>query len=230
MISKLIFNLRVIIRVLIGHYFPFYKVAFQAKKNNDKLLFSDNTDLVIEGFPRVGNTFFVLAFQERCLQDVKIAHHVHLTCQIKEAIKNNVPTIVLIRDPFNSILSLKIREPKILFSVAFTWYLIFYTYVLKNIHHLEIKEFATFTHDYSNISAHGFTFKKPKELNEEEIFKSISEINKRDTNKHTDDQFTISLPNNQKKKIKEMLQAEMSRDTYLAKKCKQVYEKIVARI
>ena len=225
--SKLIYNIRIIIRVLIGHYFKLYKFVFQAKNNEDDLLFSAYTDVVIEGFPRAGNTFFVLAFQERCSQDLKIAHHVHLTCQIKEAIKHNVPTIVLIRDPINAILSLKIREPKIYFIVAYVWYLFFYTYVLKNKNHVEIKDFSTFTNDYSNINAHGFIFKKSEKISAEKIFKKISEINKKDSNKYTDDQYSISLPNIHKKIIKNNLQTEIPRDSYIAKKCQRLYKKII---
>lgn len=227
MISKIIFNLRIIVRVLIGHYFQLYKFVFKSKKNEEKLLFSSNTGLVIEGFPRVGNTFFVLAFERFCKDQVNIAHHVHLTCQIKEALKNNVPIIVLIRNPFDSVLSLKIREPKIFINIALAWYFFYYNYVLRNKKRVHIKCFDKFTNDFSTLEVAGFNFEKSKKLREEDVFKQIANINKKDSNKTTKDRLSISSPNNEKEKIKQDLKLKIQKGTFLERKCYQLYKDLI---
>lgn len=227
MISKLIFNIRIVFRVIVGSNFYLYKLVFNAKKNDRKLLISENTEVVIEGFPRVGNTFFVLSFQNLCMESLHIAHHVHLTCQIKQGLKKNLPIIVLIRDPIDSVLSLKIREPKIFIYVAFAWYYFFYRYVLKNKKLVYIKSFDAFTSDFSTIEVPNFNFKNTNDLQVEEIFEKIAEINKKDLNKATKNKLAISSPNNDKEKIKENLNKQFKRDAYLVRKCYKIYKELI---
>jgi hypothetical protein len=57
------------------------------------------TGLVIEGFPRSGNSFSVFAFMNSGAGDMKIAHHVHSPSQIVSAARYHIPAVLLIRDP-----------------------------------------------------------------------------------------------------------------------------------
>ena len=63
-----------------------------------KFLINKNTDLVIEGFPRSGNSFL-----EACInvlnKNIILAHHTHSVAQVKMGIKKKLPVILLIRDP-----------------------------------------------------------------------------------------------------------------------------------
>lgn len=72
---------------------------------------TDHTELVIEGFPRSGNTYASKAFalsQRRC---VVVASHVHLPAQVKLAVRRAVPTMVLVRDPVDAAISMAIADP-----------------------------------------------------------------------------------------------------------------------
>lgn len=71
-----------------------------------------DTDLVIEGFPRCGNTFAVVAFLKAQKQPVKIAHHLHVAAQIRRAVRWDIPTLVLIREPLEAVSSLLVRHPE----------------------------------------------------------------------------------------------------------------------
>jgi hypothetical protein len=70
------------------------------------------TEIVIEGFPRSGNTFVVAAFhQAQRPLDVKIAHHAHVPAQLIEAVRRSVPALALVREPEEAVLSFVVREP-----------------------------------------------------------------------------------------------------------------------
>ena len=72
---------------------------------------TDRTELVIEGFPRSGNTFASKAFALSQRQPVVVASHVHLPAQIKLAVRRGVPTLVLVRDPVDAAVSMAIADP-----------------------------------------------------------------------------------------------------------------------
>jgi hypothetical protein len=57
------------------------------------------TDLVIEGFPRSGNTFTVAAVSSAQPGPLRIAHHVHAPGNVFAAVHSGLPTIVLIAPP-----------------------------------------------------------------------------------------------------------------------------------
>jgi hypothetical protein len=69
------------------------------------------TELVIEAFPRSGNTFAVVAFELSQGGPVKIAHHLHAAAQVTRGVRLGKPTLVLIRDPIDAVVSHLVREP-----------------------------------------------------------------------------------------------------------------------
>jgi hypothetical protein len=87
-----------------------------------------DTQLVIEGFPRSGNSFarraFIMAQGER-FDKTRIAHHLHVPAQVVRAARLRIPTLVLIRKPKDAVLSLAIRDP-ISVDQALRYYLSFY--------------------------------------------------------------------------------------------------------
>ncbi|HYY07123.1 MAG TPA: phosphatase PAP2 family protein [Actinomycetota bacterium] len=71
---------------------------------------SPDTELVIEGFERSANWFAVAAFTRAQNRAVRIAHHLHAPGQILRAVRLGVPTILLIRDPEDAVVSQMIRS------------------------------------------------------------------------------------------------------------------------
>jgi hypothetical protein len=72
---------------------------------------TDRTQLVIEGFPRSGNTFAAKAFALSQRQPVVVASHVHLPAQVKVATRRGVPTMLMLRDPQDAAVSMAIADP-----------------------------------------------------------------------------------------------------------------------
>jgi hypothetical protein len=86
------------------------------------------TRLVIEGFPRSGNSFarraFIMAQDDPQIKNY-IAHHLHVPAQVVRAARWQIPTLVLIRRPRDAVLSLTIRDP-ISVDQALRYYVSFY--------------------------------------------------------------------------------------------------------
>ncbi len=84
------------------------------------------TDLVLEGYPRSGNTFAWHAFMMSQTRPFNIIHHSHNAARIIEAVKKNIPTLVLIRNPRDCVISYCIYEPKLSVRMALVHWLRFY--------------------------------------------------------------------------------------------------------
>jgi hypothetical protein len=92
-------------KVVLGRSPSLYYPLFRHRRGYRSLLVTDETDICIEGFPRSANSFAVGAF-ESVNPDAEIAHHGHVPAQIIRACQLGLPTIVLIRDPLEAVISL----------------------------------------------------------------------------------------------------------------------------
>jgi hypothetical protein len=86
----------------------------------------DETELLIDGFPRSGNTFAVVAFQLAQPSPVRISHHIHSSAHMIAAAKRGTPIVVTVREPEDAVLSCVIREPYITIGQALHAYVAFY--------------------------------------------------------------------------------------------------------
>jgi hypothetical protein len=89
-----------------------------------------DTDVVIEGFPRSANTFAVMAFELAQPNSVRVAHHLHVPSQVIAAAKWGIPTIVLVRDPDEVVLSLVQLRPHTTLEQGLKEYARFYRRIL----------------------------------------------------------------------------------------------------
>lgn len=134
---------------------------------------TQETDIVIEGFPRTGNTFAVIAFQMAQLEQVSIAHHVHAPASVIHAVSESIPALVLIRAPADTIPSFVVRYPHLTIAQALRSYVRFYEpllplrdrfvlgpfdevtsdfgAVMRRINRLFGTEFAEFEHSKENV-------------------------------------------------------------------------------
>lgn len=101
------------LRTLLGRYPTVALPLLRARRGNGFLApIRDETEVVIEGFPRSGNTFAVAAFHWAQLpRDVKIAHHAHVPAQLLSAVRLGLPAVALVREPEECVLSMVVREP-----------------------------------------------------------------------------------------------------------------------
>jgi len=79
-------NAKLFLKSYLGKNYPIYK-QYVAKYNNQfkHMLVNANTDIVIEGTPRSANSFAFQAFKKAQDYDVNIAHHLHVSCQVRNS-------------------------------------------------------------------------------------------------------------------------------------------------
>ena len=111
--SRLLAAARWELRTLLGRYPTVALPLLRARRGNGFLApIRDETEVVIEGFPRSGNTFAVAAFHYAQLpRDVKIAHHAHVPAQLLSAVRLGLPAVALVREPEECVLSMVVRDP-----------------------------------------------------------------------------------------------------------------------
>jgi hypothetical protein len=83
-------------------FFP----LFRRRAGYEDLLVTPSTDLCIEGFPRSANSFAVGAVQHAQPEPLRIAHHTHVPANPMRACEWDVPTVVLIREPSDAVVSI----------------------------------------------------------------------------------------------------------------------------
>ncbi len=86
----------------------------------------NRTELVIEGFPRSGNSFAVAAFRRAQGRPVRVAHHLHAPGHAIAAIRKNVPTLVVVRDPDDAVPEFAASKPNIPVGEILRGYVRFY--------------------------------------------------------------------------------------------------------
>jgi hypothetical protein len=112
---RLLAGVRWEVRSVLGR-FPAIALPILRSRRRDGFLapIRDETEVVIEGFPRSGNTFSVAAFHFAQLpRDVKIAHHAHVPAQLLQAVRLGLPAVLLVRPPEECVLSLVVRDPSL---------------------------------------------------------------------------------------------------------------------
>lgn len=90
--------------------FPKLYLAFLKHKRrghwSQNWIVDRESELVIEGFPRSGNSFALSAFKKANPSLRRIATHVHAPSQVEMALHYGIPCLVLIRNPEDAVHSL----------------------------------------------------------------------------------------------------------------------------
>ena len=132
-------------------YFSLYRLL-RTRQDVERVVTPD-TQLVIEGFPRSGNSFarraFVMA-QNESFDTTRIAHHLHVPAQVVQAARWQIPTLVLIRRPRDAVLSFALWDP-ISVDQALRYYRSFYETVEKYRDAYVLGLFEEITEDFGQV-------------------------------------------------------------------------------
>lgn len=137
----------------LGNHPTAFAVAYSALGKKRGLVASSATDIVIEGFPRSGNTFAVVAFElaQGTRSNLRIAHHLHVPAQLALAQRHDLPALVIVREPRANIPSLVVREPHISIARALRKYGAFHRAILQYRKSLFIANFADVITDFGRV-------------------------------------------------------------------------------
>lgn len=92
----------------------------------DECFVSRDTEFVLDGFQGSANSFAAAAFEASQERPVAMAHHMHSPAQIIKAVREGIPTLVVIREPVGTVLSVASRWPYISVQQALRSYVGFY--------------------------------------------------------------------------------------------------------
>jgi SAM-dependent methyltransferase len=106
------------VRSLVGNNPAFLPVVLRATPRGTSRQITNRTDLVVEGYPRSGNTFLTAAIRHVAGPDLTVSSHVHTPSQVTLAVRRKVPTAVVIRRPADSVVSLVIASPHVSLGLA----------------------------------------------------------------------------------------------------------------
>ena len=98
-------------RRLLGDRPVFLPLIFAANPLGSSRAISPTTDVVVEGFPRSGNTFIRFALLQANGPGLEISSHVHVPAQVELAVRHALPTLVVVRDPIDTVASNLVYSP-----------------------------------------------------------------------------------------------------------------------
>lgn len=201
--------------------FPKIYAAWMGLRYPPAFVFGINqmTELVIEGYPRSGNTFALYALLDSQTCPVNVLHHSHNPSRIIEAVKADIPTLVLIRNPIDSIISFCIFEPKLSIRLALSHWIRFYKAIKPYSGGYLLATFEEVIEDYGKVIdklndkyTTSFSRFEHTEENVERIFciieQKIKKINQRG-NFETAVELKISVPSEKRASLKNDLREEL---------------------
>lgn len=109
------------------------------------------TDLVIEGFPRSGNTFCAESFRLISDEHFGVASHVHHVAQVKEAVRRKVPTIIVVREPVACLASYLLGGPHATVRGVLKEYIAYHEGLSRVISSCMVVDFSDLTSDIDSV-------------------------------------------------------------------------------
>ncbi|MCA6218230.1 hypothetical protein KGA65_16980 [Ideonella sp. B7] len=110
------------------------------------------TQLVIEGFPRSGNSYAEAAIRWSQRDTLKLAHHTHSAAHVLWAIKNRIPVLVVFRNPIDAITSLVQHEPeRYAFSDSIREYISFHSALFRSQDSIVFSPFQQTTNGFPDV-------------------------------------------------------------------------------
>ena len=201
---------------LIGQYPRLFIPYCRLRGKNRRSLVEDDTEIVIEGFPRSANTFAVIAFGLAQDRRVRIASHLHAPAQVIWAVERGIPAMVLIRKPADAVLSLVMREPDISIEQGLRRYVRFYARVAPLREQFVLATFEQVTSSFGDVidrvnSQFGTAFAAfdHSEENVTKAFTRIEELNRKQEQRTRVVELTIARPSAQREELKDRLSIEL---------------------
>jgi hypothetical protein len=90
------------------------------------LAFRDDTDVVIEGYPKSANQFVAHAFQVAQPRQLQVAHTTHVAGQVIAACRRGIPALVLIRDAAEAVSRIALVRPNVSLELLLRGWIRFY--------------------------------------------------------------------------------------------------------
>lgn len=163
-------------KYLLGHEPALLPVYLRLTPLGTSRKVTEFTDLVVEGFPRSGNTFTVFALEDASAHELTIASHVHQPSQVKLALARGIPTILVIRDPVSALASYLVYDQRFTASMVLGEYCRYHRELVPYAERLLICRFDEVTSDMPSVIDrinHRYSWQIPPFNNEASNVKEI---------------------------------------------------------
>src|SRR5262245_8503883 len=139
------------IRTRIGTHPLLFEALYRAFNPRSRLLTGPRTDVVIEGFPRSGNSFAVHAFKRAQGRGLVVANHVHAPSQLLRARRFAHPACLLIREPAEAVAALATKVPHFEVRDLLRAYELYYVFLLGHAACFVVAPFAELLTDSGSL-------------------------------------------------------------------------------
>jgi hypothetical protein len=199
------------IKTLLAQH-PSVALPLQRLRRRGEVL-AEDTEVVIESFPRCASSFAVAAF--RLAQEPhasRIAHHTHAPAQVLAAVRRGVPTLVLIRAPEDAVLSHVIHTPSLTPAASLRGYVRFHEPLLPHRDGFVVATFDQVVSDFGAVierlnARFGTTFRpfehRPEHL--ARIDREIDEDYRSRARSGEELDRTVPLPSERRRELKDRL-------------------------
>jgi hypothetical protein len=175
--------------------------AYVGATGRDIGVVGSDTEVVIEGYPRSGNTYALAAFRLAQGRPVRVGHHVHGSAQVLGSVERDIPCIVLVRRPVEAVASLLIRVQGVVPGAAFASYAQFYEDVVVVRDRVVVSEFSETISDFGEVVArlnerYGVAFRTPEPSEEfkSRVYAEIDRLDKRDQRRSDVSEMAVARP------------------------------------
>lgn len=207
--SKLKKNLLYWIGMMMGNSVLLYPLNFILPRAHSFKIPKD-TDILIDGFQRSGNTFFY-SLVRHANRDASILVHRHSSIYCIKALSKGVPTAVCIRQPLDTISSLLAWDPKLSVGIAIKMYIRYYNNLIPSKKKMLIVPFESMITDpdyfISKINEQFDIHLRPTEFNEQ----ALAQFLERKKEKSRDRGVASAYPNAEKIPLKHTLKIKIEK-------------------
>lgn len=228
------FEMGSVIRQHPSLFLPLIKLTNRLRGWNWPSYITPETELVLEGYFRTGNTFAVRAFDISQPRPVRMAHHTHAIATLLVAARRNLPTLVLLRKPADTVMSAVQKIPGTTLTQHLKWYIRYYETVDRVRGHFHITLFDELTADFGQViqkaNRRFATDFAPFEHTEENVREVFDWIETMDRRVHSGNITQYSIPLQEKRDAKRATIKELEEEYKdLLDKANHLYDSICAR-
>jgi len=238
-LTRMLLQLKFEVGLIVDRYPTLYRFWWHISPKSNlvsgDLLVNKETEIVIEGFPRSGNSFAYAAFLLANGPNRVVSHHVHRPSQIITASRNGIPTMIIIRQPAEAVTSLNIFRPYLSLKQGLRSYIDFYERVKPYRDSYLLTTFENVTDDFGNVVKQlnnkfqtSFSVFEHTDENVKKCFAMVEQFGNQYAGYH--DENLVGRPSEKRKIAKLALQAQLKDKSLqpLLSRAKCIYDWYIA--
>jgi hypothetical protein len=220
-------------KYMMGHSPVLLPVLLRLTPEGTARQIGPETTLVIEGFPRSGNTFAVSAVQYLTADQGQIVSHVHHPAQFKRAVQLGLPVLFILRPPLDTLASYLIAGPHGTIPMVMREYCYYHRQALHVADDLVVATFEQVTTDLGAVLARvnrrfgcSLPERTPQGSEVDEIFRRIDQ--KFRMHHRPDERGMIARPDRTRSEANEMLRRRLSEERHRSwmNRCEEIHHSL----